>query len=218
MTSGKRVRLSPQVRRAQLIELGVELLATRQLDELSVELIAQTAGISRGLLFHYFASKQEFHTEVARAAAAEMLRRTEPDPALVPAAALRASIDAFIGYVEENPDSYKSLVRGAASGDAEMRTIFAATRSTFARRIIANLADLGLAPTPRVEVAMHGWIAYVEECTIRWLEARTFRRDELSELLATSLPALAMSASTADIPTLVAIMSADSAPGAAGPG
>ena len=68
MTAAKRTRLTPEARRAQLIELGVEMLATRTLDELSVEEIAQHAGISRGLLFHYFASKQEFHIEVARAA------------------------------------------------------------------------------------------------------------------------------------------------------
>src|SRR5512140_826943 len=115
MRETKRVRLSPEARRAQLIELGVELLATRRLDELSVELIAQTAGISRGLLFHYFSSKQDFHVEVARAAAAAMIERTEPDTSLPPVDALRGALSAFIDYVEENPDNYKSLVRGAAS-------------------------------------------------------------------------------------------------------
>jgi AcrR family transcriptional regulator len=84
----KRVRLSPEARRAQLIELGVEMLATRTLDELSVEDIAQQAGISRGLLFHYFSSKQEFHLEVARAAAHELIRRTEPDESQPPIDAL----------------------------------------------------------------------------------------------------------------------------------
>ena len=69
----KRTRLRPDARRAQLIALGVEMLATRTLDELSVEDIATEAGISRGLLFHYFASKQEFHLEVARAAAQELI-------------------------------------------------------------------------------------------------------------------------------------------------
>src|SRR5581483_404686 len=80
----KRTRLDPAARRAQLIELGVQMLATRTLDELSVEDIATQAGISRGLLFHYFASKQEFHVEVARAAAAALIARTAPDPALPP--------------------------------------------------------------------------------------------------------------------------------------
>src|SRR3954465_9328590 len=105
--AAKRIRLNPEARRAQLIDLGVEMLATRRLDELSVELIAKAAGISRGLLFHYFPSKQEFHLEVARAAAAEMIRRTQPDPALAPVDALRAALPSFVDYVEGNPDNSK---------------------------------------------------------------------------------------------------------------
>ena len=110
------------------------MLATRTLDELSVEDIAHEAGISRGLLFHYFASKQEFHLEVARAAAARAARAHRARPG---AAAGRARCArrcrAFIDYVEENPDNYKSLVRGAASGDAEMRAIFDDTRAAHGR-------------------------------------------------------------------------------------
>ncbi|HEX3336380.1 MAG TPA: TetR/AcrR family transcriptional regulator [Jatrophihabitans sp.] len=210
----KRVRLSPEARRKQLIELGVEMLATRRLDELSVELIATTAGISRGLLFHYFSSKQEFHTEVARAAAAEMIRRTAPDPALAPVEALRGALTSFIDYVEENPDNYKSLVRGAASGDAEMRAIFDQTRATLARRIIGVVADLGLEVSPRVELAIHGWVAYVEECVIRWIDARAFDRDQLLEMLTKSLPAVALSATDEEVATLVAILTAERAIGA----
>jgi AcrR family transcriptional regulator len=211
---GKRVRLSPEARRAQLIGLGVEMLATRRLDELSVELIAKAAGISRGLLFHYFSSKQEFHLEVARAAAAEMIRRTEPDPLLAPVDALRAALTSFIDYVEENPDNYKSLVRGAVSGDAEMRAIFDATRSTMAQRIVTVVADQGLQVNSRVELAIHGWVAYVEECVVRWIDTRTLARADLLDLLTKSLPAVAVSATGEDLGTLVAILTAEQAIGA----
>jgi AcrR family transcriptional regulator len=210
---GKRSRLSPEARRAQLIELGVHMLATRRLDELSVELIAQTAGISRGLLFHYFSSKQDFHLEVARAAAAEMIRRTQPDPALSPVEALRAALTSFIDYVEENPDNYKSLVRGAASGDDEMRAIFDETRTTMAQRIIAVVADQGLQVQPRVTLAIHGWVAYVEECVVRWIDTRTVTRDELLDMLTKSLPAVAVSATDEEVGTLVSILTGDQAIG-----
>jgi AcrR family transcriptional regulator len=210
---GKRSRLSPEARRAQLIELGVEMLATRRLDELSVELIASTAGISRGLLFHYFSSKQEFHLEVARAAAAEMIRRTQPDPALSPVDALRAALTSFIEYVEENPDNYKSLVRGAASGDADMRAIFDETRSTMAQRIITVVADQGLVVDARTTLAIHGWVAYVEECVVRWIDTRTLRREELLDLLTKSLPAIALSATGEELGTLLSILTADQAIG-----
>ena len=211
--AGKRVRLSPEARRAQLIELGVEMLATRSLDELSVELIAQKAGISRGLLFHYFASKQDFHIEVARAAAAEMIRRTEPDLAQPPVQALRSALGAFMDYVEENPDNYKSLVRGAASGDTEMRTIFDATRATMAQRIIGVVDQLGFTLSERASLAVHGWVAYVEECVVRWIDDAAsgqgaVDREELLEMLTKSLPAVALAASDGEIGTLVQILTA----------
>jgi AcrR family transcriptional regulator len=207
----KRVRLNPEARRAQLIDLGVEMLATRRLDELSVELIAKAAGISRGLLFHYFPSKQEFHLEVARAAAAEMIRRTEPDTGLSPVEALRGALTSFVEYVEENPDNYKSLVRGAASGDTHMRAIFDETRGTMAQRILDVLAGMGLEVSPRVTLAIHGWVAYVEECVIRWIDTRTFGRAELLEMLTKSLPAVALSATDEEVGTLVSILTAEQA-------
>jgi AcrR family transcriptional regulator len=210
----KRVRLSPEARRAQLIDLGVEMLATRRLDELSVELIAKAAGISRGLLFHYFPSKQQFHLEVARAAAAEMIRRTEPDPDRAPVEALRGALASFVDYVEENPDNYKSLVRGAVSGDAQMREIFDATRGTMAQRILDVLAGLGLEVSAGVRLAVHGWVAYAEECVVRWIDTRTVSREQLLEMLTKSLPAVALSATAEEVGTLVSILTADSAVGA----
>ena len=209
--AAKRIRLNPETRRAQLIDLGVEMLATRRLDELSVELIAKAAGISRGLLFHYFPSKQDFHLEVARAAAAEMIRRTEPDTSQTPVEALRGALTSFMDYVEENPDNYKSLVRGAASGDAQMRAIFDETRSTMAQRLLDVLASMGLEVTPRMNLAIAGWVAYVEECVVRWIDTRTVGRDELLEMLTKSLPAIALSATDAEVGTLVSIVTADSA-------
>jgi AcrR family transcriptional regulator len=209
----KRTRLSPDARRAQLIALGVDMLATRTLDELSVEEIATQAGISRGLLFHYFASKQEFHVEVARAAAAELIARTEPDRSLPPLDALRGALTAFMDYVVENPDNYKSLVRGAASGDTDMRAIFDRTRSTMAGRIISVLDDLGLPLGPRAELAVHGWVAFVEECVVRAIDNRSLDddgfRDGLLELLAKSLPALVLASSDQDVNTLLSILTAD---------
>jgi AcrR family transcriptional regulator len=210
MTAVKRTRLDPIARRAQLIALGVEMLATRTLDALSVEDIAKKAGISRGLLFHYFSSKQEFHTEVARAAAQDLIDRTEPDPSLPPLEALRGGLVAFIDYVEENPDNYKSLVRGAAAGDDQMRAIFDETRATLAGRIIGVLGDLDLPLGPRAQLAVHGWVAFTEECVIRWIDAGTRDRDALIEMLTKALPAVVLASSDEQLTTLVSILTADS--------
>ena len=223
MTATKRVRLSPEARRAQLIALGVEMLATRTLDELSVEDIAAQAGISRGLLFHYFASKQEFHVAVARAVAAELIDRTEPDRSLPLLDALQGALSAFIAYVEENPEGYISLVRGAASGDAEMRAIFTDTRTALAQRIVTIVGELGYELSARAALAVHGWVAYAEECVLRWIDARQCSRDELLSMITKALPSVVLAATDEEVGTLVELLSSrqaigltkDSAPGAA---
>ncbi len=56
----------------------MRLLATRSLEELSIEMLAEEAGISRGLLYHYFGNKQEFHTAVVRRAADDLFAVTAP--------------------------------------------------------------------------------------------------------------------------------------------
>ena len=72
-TATARTRLSKEERRSQLLDLGVRLLSTRSLDELSIDLLAEEAGISRGLLYHYFGNKHDFHEAVVRRAADDLI-------------------------------------------------------------------------------------------------------------------------------------------------
>src|SRR6476660_4715971 len=91
-----RIRLTPDERRAQLLDLGVRLLAHRSLDELSIDLLAEEAGISRGLLYHYFGSKQHFHEAVVRHAADDLIAQTTPPTDGEPMERLLASITAYV--------------------------------------------------------------------------------------------------------------------------
>ena len=197
MDAVKRVRLSPEERRAQLIDLGVRMLADRPLEQISVEDIAAQAGVSRGLLFHYFASKHDFHVAIVRHSSAEMLARTAPNLELPVIDMLRDVMAAYVDYVSENRDTYVSLLRGTASGDPAMREVFESTRAEMARRVVEQLPSLGIEPDARIALSVRGWIAFVEEATITWLRGPEIPRDELIELLVTALPAVALSAGAA---------------------
>lgn len=192
MAGEKRVRLSPEARRAQLIELGVRMLANRRLEDLSVDALADEAGISRGLLFHYFRSKQEFHLAVVRASARELIERTEPDPELSPFEQLTSSLSAYIDYVTENRDAYISLVRGAISGDPALRSISDETRAELANRVLKHLDALGLPADTRTDIAVRGWVAFCEETVVSWLSGYELPRDELLALMADALPAVVL--------------------------
>lgn len=187
--------MSPGERRAQLIELGTEMLAERSLEQVSVEDIADQAGVSRGLLFHYFSSKQDFHLAIVREASKTMLDRTAPDMTLEPYEILRDSIANYVDYVTENRDTFISLLRGSATGDPDMREVFEQTRATMAERTLANLHKLQVDANGTTELAVRGWIAFVEEATISWLRDPRITRDQLIELNVGALPAVALAPS-----------------------
>ena len=74
-------RLSHDERRQQLLEVGLRLFTERPYDDFSMEEAAETAGVSKGLLYHYFPTKRDYYMSVIRAATDEMLRLTEATPA-----------------------------------------------------------------------------------------------------------------------------------------
>jgi AcrR family transcriptional regulator len=196
--SNPRVRLSPDARREQLLDLGVALLTTRTLDELSIDLLADEAGISKGLLYHYFRNKQEFHRAVVRRATDQMLAVTSPDPALAPLDRLSAGLAAYIDYVESNFEPFMSLVRGAASGDRFLREIYEDARGALTGRISESVGELGLVDSPATRLLTSGWAAMVEETVITWVQHRQISKTELLRLLSAALPAVL--AATADDP------------------
>jgi AcrR family transcriptional regulator len=55
-------RLDPGQRREQILDAANELLAERAYDEVSVEDSASTAGVTCGLVHHYFGGHEEVRT------------------------------------------------------------------------------------------------------------------------------------------------------------
>lgn len=201
MSTPVRVRLSPDTRREQLLELGVRLLSTRALDELSIETLAEEAGISRGLLYHYFGNKQDFHTAVVQRASDDLYDRTAPTGDGTPLEQLAGSLARYVDYVTENYQGYVSLIRSAAGGHDEIRRIYEDSRAALTDRIFeAPVAEeataLGLIDTPAVRLLVRGWSSFVEEVVVEWVrDPRGLSRDELLVLLSGSLPGILASPS-----------------------
>jgi len=197
MTAGTgRVRMTPENRREQLLELGTRLLSTRALDEISIELLAEEAGISRGLLYHYFGNKQEFHIAVVRRAVEDLYAITAPRDIDDPLEQLSVSLGAYVDYVTENYTGYVSLIRAASGGNEELRAIYQDARRALTDRIFSiagpeELAALGVVDTAATRLLTDGWAALVENVVVAWVEdPHDLSRDELLQRLALALPAI----------------------------
>lgn len=187
-----RRRLEAGDRRRQLVELGLEMLSSKPREQVAIDRIAEVAGISRGLLFHYFPTKRDYHVAVVRAACERLLRRTEPDLGLAPDRRLRASLEAYLDFMAENQALYRALIRGASGADEELERIFQATRESVAARV---LDYLGLEEPPALlRVSLLGWVGFVEESTLDWLRLPTVERAALVGLQVRLLEAAVLAA------------------------
>jgi AcrR family transcriptional regulator len=185
-------RLSTDARREQLLASGARLLAQRPYDEVSIEEIARAAGVSKGLLYHYFPTKRDFLIAALERGQDELAVLTAPDPDLPPAEQLAASLDRFLDFVEAHEAAYAAIFRSRGGGDAEIQAALEAGRQQRMDAVIESLASWEAAPasverTPALETAVQGWFFFVEGAVLRWLERRDLERDELRELLGLTL-------------------------------
>ncbi|MGN8049729.1 TetR/AcrR family transcriptional regulator [Curtobacterium sp. 22159] len=179
----QRSRLSSEERRAQLVALGVAALVDEPLEDITIDRLAADAGVSRGLLFHYFGTKQGLHEAIVRTARDAMLRATEPRPELAPLARLEDTLRRFVVFVADHRGTFHALVRGASAGDADVRALIDEARDENARRAIAVFLELGHEDGPLLRSALRSWVAFVEEMLDEVQPGDDRAADELSAVL-----------------------------------
>jgi AcrR family transcriptional regulator len=176
VTAAHPIRRSADDRRAQLVAIGLELLPTTPVRELTIDEVARRAGISRSLLFHYFATKQEYCTAVIGAAAALLRDHVVPRPGSPATGRLPGMLDRFVGWVETYRDSYVGFVRGANAGDPWVADVYEQTREQL---VDVAIAAGPLPDGPRQRQLVRAWFAFTEDLVVQWTREPTMTRDEL---------------------------------------
>lgn len=112
-----RRRLAPEARRAQLVAAAEDVFVREGYQGTAVEDIAAAAGVTRTLIYKYFADKDEIYLLCLRAA------RDELDAAVVaaagsattPEAQLRAGLGAYFRFVRDRGSAWDVLFGGGAA-------------------------------------------------------------------------------------------------------
>lgn len=159
----RRVRMSHDDRRRQLLGIGLAKLVQKPIQDLTLDEVAAEAGISRGLLFHYFPTKRDFHRACIEAAGRRILRNTRPDEALPPREQVAAMVRLFVEQIERRRDFYLSLVHGTGAADVSLVEVYDAIWAEATTRVVTAL---GLDDGRRRVV--HAWWAYVEDHALSW--------------------------------------------------
>ncbi|MFD9074552.1 TetR/AcrR family transcriptional regulator [Streptomyces lasiicapitis] len=187
-----RRRLSTQERREQLLTVGARLFAQNPYDDVWIEQVAEIAGVSRGLLYHYFPTKRDFFAAVVRRESERMLRLTSAEPGLPVREQLGVGLEAFLGYVEGHAQGFRAFHTAAAAGDPVVREVYREGLAAQERQILAALAaDPETAPLtaelPAVRLAVRGWLAFMVAVCLEWLAERELTRAQVRDLCARAL-------------------------------
>src|SRR6195952_3061775 len=138
-----RRRLSPEDRRAELLALGADVFGKRPYDEVRIDEIAERAGVSRALMYHYFPDKRAFFAAVVRAEGERLFEATStpPEPGLTLFGQVRGGVLAYLHYDERHPHGAWAAYMGMGRSDPVLRGIEDIDNDRQANRIIDRITD-----------------------------------------------------------------------------
>ncbi|MFG2835103.1 TetR/AcrR family transcriptional regulator [Streptomyces zaomyceticus] len=186
-------RLSVEERRGQLLEAAQELFAHRSPEDVSLDDVAEAAGVSRPLVYRYFpGGKQQLYEAALRSSADALDRCFIEPPAGPPTERLGRVLDRYLAFVDEHDAGFSALLRGGSVAETSRTTaIVDEVRRAAAEQILVHLGVER--PGPRLGMLVRTWIAAVEAASLIWLDedkrppARALREwlvDHLVALLA----------------------------------
>jgi AcrR family transcriptional regulator len=197
-----RTRLAIDARREQLLRAGVDLLRVRTPDEISVDDLARRAGISRGLLYHYFPDKDAFVLAVVEQASEELRRALRGTSELSGRKRIEAAIDAFITYAEAHEAGFRAVLTGAVT-NRQLAAVIDKTRERDLDAFVAGVAATAGNPARArrsnvLRAALHAHMHFMEGAILRWLARREITREQLRDLIVRALEGTIAAAQVVD--------------------
>ncbi len=117
MSDAKRVRMSANERREQLVGVARTVFAERGFEAATVEEIADRAGVSKPVIYQHFGGKEGMYAVVVdREVTSLTTRITGALDVVHPKLAAQGAADAFLGYIEECEEGFRVLLRDAPAG------------------------------------------------------------------------------------------------------
>lgn len=178
-----RTRMSREARQDQLLDLGATLFADRSYEDVHIEELSEVAGVSRGLLYHYFPTKRAFFAAMVRRESGRMSELTATDDSLPILDQLRQGIESFLDYSRDNKMGVKAIFHGAASADPEIQAIIEQDMEVQQVRITSAVEPLR-EPSELMQIAVRSWLHFLRNACHQWLDATDTSRDEVRDLCA----------------------------------
>lgn len=186
---GRRLRWTQHrtQRRAAFVAAG-SAAVDRHGPDASAEQIAESAGVSRTVLYRYFRDREDLRLAIAdfvvQAVIDSVLPKLEISPASTPRQIISAAIDVIVGWLDEHPNLYHFLrSRRTGSSLDSVENTLAAQVATLLRLLLTFFGVDG----EQAEPGAYGIVGFVEATGGWWLMNRTMPRDRFAQIVCTGV-------------------------------
>lgn len=170
----RRRRMGPDDRREQLLQAALRVAARGGTKTVSLTDLTAEAGVSAGLLYHYFPTKEDLLRVAVDRAADDLLAALDPGPVTEPFARALALLHTYLQYVQNHPEPWLALT----GSDCEART-----RADIALESMLVRALEVDEPGPGLTVVIRGWLGFLRAACRAWIEHPDLQRRAVSNAL-----------------------------------
>lgn len=168
----KRVRMTGQQRRAQLLDVARARFAQRGFDATSIEEIAEKAGVSKPVVYEHFGGKEGMYAVIVDREVQQLLDQiTKALVGTTPRELLEQAATAFLSYIESEPDGFTILVRDSpvASSTGTLASVISDIATQVEYILVGEFKERGfdIRLAPLYSQALVGMVALVGQW---WLE------------------------------------------------
>ena len=179
-------RLSAAERRDQILEAANALFAERGYDAVLVEDIASSAGVTRGLVHHYFGGRKEVYLALLERVGAGREEALRPPVGRSARARLADTVERWLDWTGANRTVYLGTIApGEDIADADVRQVVAELVHRAVAQVAVFHADIA-DDSARLRYALECWTGLNRAATRRWLRGEA-TREATHELLASTL-------------------------------
>ena len=187
-----RTRLEPDERREQILNCAILLFGERPYAAVSTTELATEAGVTRGLIHHYFGTKRGLYLDVVRAMVLvpDLFDAVPADGPL--SQRVESSVDWFLDSVGTHRKAFVA-VTGAegVGGDPEIERILAEADDIAAQKVLTIVGvNAPASDNARERAIIRAYGGLVKGAMREWVREGTLTREEVRLLLVHALVAV----------------------------
>jgi AcrR family transcriptional regulator len=192
MAERQRTRLDPDLRRGQILSAASKIFREQEFSAVSLDAVADRAGVTRGLLHHYFGSKRGLYLAVV-----EQAVRIPESVQLMPEGTsgdlvevLQICVDSWMRMIEATGGLWSGSAPTGGFAATDVDVVITAARDELVERMIVELPFPESLDPDLLRSALRAYAALARVVSEEWLVTKSLTREQTAAFLHSALVAM----------------------------